>query len=104
MPDFSLSEEQELLQQLAYDFASEEIAPLAGDLDRSGEFPWEVARKAFDVGLMNIIVPEDYGGPGLGTFEDALVTEQLATGCMGITLWFIIITQSTQCFVPILMP
>ena len=95
MPDFSLSEEQELLQQLAYDFAKEEIAPLAGDLDRSGEFPWEVAQKAFDVGLMNIIVPEDYGGPGLGTFEDALVTEQLATGCMGITLCLIINNLAT---------
>ncbi len=90
MVDFALSEEQEALRQLSRDFARQEIAPAASEFDRNGEFPMEIAKKAHDIGLMNIVFPESCGGLGLGTFEDAIVTEELAWGCMGITLALVI--------------
>ncbi len=82
--DFRLSEEQEAFRQLARDFAQREIVPVASQYDESGEFPWEIVRKAHRVGLMNLEVPEEYGGAGLGPFEVALIAEEIAAGCAGI--------------------
>jgi acyl-CoA dehydrogenase len=82
--DFTLNEEQRALQELARDFARTEIEPVAPHHDRTGEFALDVYRKAFEVGLMNTHVPEAYGGPGLGAFENCLIAEELAAGCSGI--------------------
>jgi acyl-CoA dehydrogenase len=82
--DFTLSDEQRALQELAREFARNEIEPVAAHHDRTGEFALDVYRKAFDVGLMNTHIPEGYGGPGLGTFENCLIAEELAAGCSGI--------------------
>ncbi|MFQ6014421.1 MAG: acyl-CoA dehydrogenase family protein [Anaerolineae bacterium] len=83
MIDFSLNEEQEALRQLAREFAQKEVAPVASHYDQTGEFPWEILKKAHEIGLMNLTVPEEYGGGGLGTLEDCLVTEELAAACAG---------------------
>jgi acyl-CoA dehydrogenase len=82
--DFALSEEQRAIRDLAREFARREIAPVAAEYDRSGEFPWPVARKAFEVGLLNLSIPEEYGGGGLSLFDQCLVWEELAAGCAGI--------------------
>jgi alkylation response protein AidB-like acyl-CoA dehydrogenase len=82
--DFRLSEEQEAFRELARDFARREIAPVAAAYDEREEFPWEVVQKAHRAGLMNLEVPEEYGGPGLGPLEVALIAEELAVGCAGI--------------------
>ena len=66
MVDFALTEEQEELRRLAREFAQKDIAPVAMHYDKTGEFPWEVYRKAYDVGLMNPSVPTAYAGGGLG--------------------------------------
>ncbi len=84
MVDFELTEEQQQLRDLAREFASGEIAPRAAHHDQTGEFPREIVRKAWDLGLMNTHVPEAYGGPGLGVFEGALIAEEIAWGCTGI--------------------
>jgi len=83
--DFTLSEEQLALRALAHEFALNEIRPVAPAHDRTGEFPWEVIRKAHGLGLMNLTVPEEYGGGGLREFDECLLTEELAWGCAGIT-------------------
>jgi acyl-CoA dehydrogenase len=83
--DFNLSDEQNALRALAHEFALNEIRPVAPQLDRTGEFPWDVIRKAHKLGLMNLTVPEGYGGGGLREFDECLVTEELAWGCAGIT-------------------
>jgi acyl-CoA dehydrogenase len=84
MIDFSLSEEQQALQELARKFAREEMAPKAAHHDETGEFPREIAKKAWELGLMNTHVPPEYGGLGLGTLDGCIITEELAWGCTGI--------------------
>src|SRR5512144_211462 len=84
MPDFTLTDEQTQIRDLARDFARQEIAPAAAHHDKTGEFPREVCRKAWELGLMNTHIPEAYGGSGLGVFEGCLIAEEVAAACTGI--------------------
>ncbi|XP_032527349.1 medium-chain specific acyl-CoA dehydrogenase, mitochondrial isoform X3 [Danaus plexippus] len=81
---FELSEEQKALQDLARKFTKEEIIPVAAQYDKSGEYPWPIVKKAWEVGLMNGHIPEHCGGLGLGVSDSCLVCEELAFGCAGI--------------------
>jgi acyl-CoA dehydrogenase len=85
MVDFSLTDEQKALQDLAREFAAKEIAPAAAHHDQTGEFPKEVLQKAFDLGLMNTHIPQDFGGLGLGVLDGCLIAEETAHGCTGIS-------------------
>jgi acyl-CoA dehydrogenase len=85
MPDFALSPEQESLRDLARKFARTEMAPHAAECDRIPRFPEEIYRKAFELGLMNLNVPTEYGGSGLGLVEQCLIVEELAYACGGMT-------------------
>jgi acyl-CoA dehydrogenase len=82
--DLSLTEEQQALIQTAREFAKKEVAPNAAHYDETGEFPLDIFKKAWETGLMNIEVPEEVGGLGLGCFEHCLVLEEIAHGCLGI--------------------
>jgi acyl-CoA dehydrogenase len=84
MIDFSLSDEQRALRDLAKDFARNEIAPVAAEYDRQSRHPSDILQKAHEVGLMNMTVPEEYGGAALGMLETCLVSEELAAACSGI--------------------
>jgi acyl-CoA dehydrogenase len=84
MPDFSLTEEQQQLRALAHEFAGKEIVPRAPHHDQTGEFPREICRKAWELGLMNTHIPTEYGGPGLGVLDGCLIAEEVAWGCTGI--------------------
>jgi acyl-CoA dehydrogenase len=84
MIDFSLTEEQVQLQELARKFAKEEIIPKAAHHDQTGEFPREIVKKAWEIGLMNTHVPAEYGGAGLGVLDGCIITEEFAYGCTGI--------------------
>ncbi len=84
MVDFDPTEEQQQLRNLAHEFAANEIVPRAAHHDQTGEFPKEICRKAWELGIMNTHVPEAYGGMGLGVFEGALIAEEIAWGCTGI--------------------
>ena len=64
MVDFTLTDEQKALREMAHDFAEKEIRPVAWEYDRDGTWPQEIIEKAWEVGLMNTHVPEEYGGPG----------------------------------------
>ena len=64
MVDFTLTDEQKALREMAHDFAEKEIRPVAWEYDRDGTWPEEVMRKAWELGLMNGHTPEEYGGPG----------------------------------------
>jgi acyl-CoA dehydrogenase len=83
--NFSITEEQKMIQQLARDFARNEIAPVAEHYDQAHEYPWPVLKKAQELGLTVMNVPEDYGGLGLSLFEEVLVGEELSWGCSGIS-------------------
>jgi acyl-CoA dehydrogenase len=84
MIDFSLTEDQKALQKLARDFAQNEMAPVAAEYDESGEFPWPIIRKAHELGLLNIIIPEEYDGMGGTGIEECILAEELFAGCAGM--------------------
>jgi short/branched chain acyl-CoA dehydrogenase len=100
--DFDLSPEQQLIRSTVRDFATQEIAPVAEELDRTHSFPYEIVAKLGDLGMMGIPFPEEYGGGGGDTLSYALAIEELARvdasvcitvaahtslGTMGIYLW-----------------
>jgi len=82
--DFTLTDEQKALREMAHDFAEKEIRPKAWEYDKDGTWPQDIVEKAHGVGLMNVHVPEEYGGPGLSTLEGCIIEEELAWGCSGI--------------------
>jgi acyl-CoA dehydrogenase len=82
---FSLTKEQQMIQQLARDFAKNEIAPVAEHYDRTHEYPWPVVKKGQELGLTSMSVPEEYGGLGLSLFDEVIVGEELSWGCSGIS-------------------
>ncbi|KAJ1363319.1 hypothetical protein KIN20_023164 [Parelaphostrongylus tenuis] len=83
---FDLSDTQKEIQATALTFAKEEIVPVAAKYDESGEFPWDIVKKAHSIGLMNPQIPEQYGGPGMSSLETTLIVEALSYGCTGIQL------------------
>jgi acyl-CoA dehydrogenase len=84
MVDFTLTDEQKDIKELAHDFAAKEIRPVAWDYDKDSVWPQEIIEKAWEVGLMNNHVPEEYGGPGLDYLTGCLIEEELGWGCSGI--------------------
>ncbi|HWC25502.1 MAG TPA: acyl-CoA dehydrogenase family protein [Solirubrobacteraceae bacterium] len=84
MVDFTLTDEQKALREMARDFATREIRPVAWELDRTGGWPQAIIDKAHDVGLMNTHVPEEYGGAGLSYLDGCIIEEELSWGCSGI--------------------
>jgi acyl-CoA dehydrogenase len=84
MVDFTLTDEQRSLRELAHDFAVKEIRPVAWEYDRESTWPQDIIEKAWDVGLMNSHIPEEYGGAGAGYLDGCLLEEELSWGCSGI--------------------
>ena len=81
---FALTAEQKELRALAREFADNEIRPKAAEYDVHMTHPVDVIAKAHEVGLMNLHVPEEYGGLGLNAFDGMLAGEELNRGCSGI--------------------
>src|SRR6516162_1136697 len=80
-----LTEERRMIQQTARDFAIDEVLPIANKLDPvEGEIPMELRAKMAELGYFGILIPEEFDGLGLGAFEYALVTEELARGWMSV--------------------
>ena len=84
-PAFELTEEQKMLQKMARDFAAKEIIPVAAEFDEHAKFPMEIFHKARELGLVNMNIPEEYGGLGASSMEEVLVAEELGYGCTGIS-------------------
>src|SRR3954447_9221417 len=84
MVDFTLTDEQKNLREMAHDFAANEIRPVAWEYDKEGTWPEDVLRKAHSLGLMNNHAPEEYGGPGPGYLDGCVIEEELAWGCSGV--------------------
>jgi len=84
MISFELSDDQKQLQDIARKFARDEMIPKAEHHDRTGEFPYEVSKKAWELGLMNTHVPAQFGGLGLSVLDGCIITEEIAYGCTGM--------------------
>lgn len=76
--DFRLSDEQQMIQAAAREFAQNEIAPIAAEFDASGEFPADTIAKAGELGFMGIEVPAEYGGTGSDAISYALVIAEIS--------------------------
>ena len=83
MVNFELTDEQLMLQELARNFADEEIKPNASFWDKESIFPRDAIAKANELGLLTLKIPEKYGGGGMGSFEEVLVLEELGRGDPG---------------------
>ncbi|MCU0723304.1 MAG: acyl-CoA dehydrogenase family protein, partial [Planctomycetes bacterium] len=86
--DFDLSENQQMIRDTARDFAEKVLAPRAAELDRAAAFPQENLRALAELGFLGILVPEEFGGAGLGALEHALVLEEINRACAstGVTV------------------
>ncbi|MGC9221668.1 MAG: acyl-CoA dehydrogenase family protein [Solirubrobacteraceae bacterium] len=82
--DFTLTDEQLAMREMAHEFAQQEIRPVAWEFDRDATWPQEIVNKAWETGLMNSHLAESYGGPGLGFLDGAIIEEEISWGCSGI--------------------
>src|SRR5918996_5569530 len=83
---FALTSEQRELRALAREFADKEIRPRAAEYDEHQTHPADLIAKAHELGLMNVHIPEEYGGLGLPGFEGVLIGEELSWGCSGVAV------------------
>ncbi|MFQ6615867.1 MAG: acyl-CoA dehydrogenase family protein [Fidelibacterota bacterium] len=81
MNDLFLTEEHHMLRDMVRDFAANEVAPVAAELDRDGTFPHEIIKKMGELGLMGIPIPESYGGSGMDTMAYATAVYEVAKVC-----------------------
>jgi alkylation response protein AidB-like acyl-CoA dehydrogenase len=79
--DLTLTEEQELTQRAARDFATEKVLPRAAEIDEQGKIPREILREMGALGFMGTYVPERFGGPGLDAVSYALIVEEINRAC-----------------------
>lgn len=81
---FELTPDQIAFKELARSFAKAEIIPVAAKYDKSMEYPQDVFKKAWELGLVNAHIPAEYGGLGLHTVDGCVIGEEIAYGCSGI--------------------
>jgi len=84
--NYDLSEEQNMIKDLACQIAEEKIAPVAAELDEKEEFPHDIMKILAQADLFGVYIPEKYGGIGGGCFEQCLVVEELSKVCAGVAV------------------
>lgn len=99
--DFALDSEHQLFRERFRAFANEVVVPRAAEIDRTGEFPWDVINAAAELGLLGVPIPEEYGGVGADGLAFALLIEEIAGAC-GSTALTIAAHTGLVC-VPLLM-
>jgi butyryl-CoA dehydrogenase len=82
---FELTNDQEMFQKMAREFAERELVPAAKEYDKPGKYPYEIYQKMAPLGLLATMIPEKYGGLGLGVFTWILMLEELAWGSLSLT-------------------
>lgn len=86
--EYFLTEEQQMIKELAAKIADEKIAPIAIEYDEEGKFPHDIVKILADSDLCGVYIPEEYGGLGGGILEMSIVVEELSRACGGISLSF----------------
>lgn len=82
--EFALNEEQKELQELVREFVAKEITPYVAEMDRENHMRDGLIEKAAEMGLLNVLVPEEYDGMGLDSVSIAAIYEELGRGCAGV--------------------
>ena len=84
--DFGLGEQADMLRDSVRDFAGDEIAPRAADIDRSNEFPMDLWRKMGELGILGITVEEEFGGAAMGYLEHCIAMEEVSRASASVGL------------------
>src|SRR6266446_6048239 len=79
--DFELTDEQKLVQKTAADFAKNEVAPKAAEIDHNHRHPKELVARMAELGLLGVAIPEEYGGSGFDTVSYVLAMEEISRAC-----------------------
>ena len=93
--NFDLSEDQIAFQNLASEFAANELAPNAAKWDSDSKFPIDVIKKAGDLGFCSLYISEEDGGMALGRLDASIIIEQLSMGCTSTTAFITIHNMAT---------
>ena len=83
--DYFLTEEQVMIRDLARQISEDKIVPVRGELDETGEFPWEIMKVLAQSDLFGLFIPEEYGGLGKGCMELCIAVEELSRACVGVS-------------------
>lgn len=83
--DYFLTEEQQMIRDLARQIAEEKIVPVRAELDEKGEYPWEIIKVLAQSDMIGLFIPEEYGGLGKGCLELCLAVEELSRACVGVS-------------------
>ena len=78
MPEFEITESMRMVQEMARNFAQQEIKPTVMKYDESQEFPFEIMKKLGELGFLGVIFPEEYGGAGFGYLEYITIIEEIS--------------------------
>jgi len=87
--DFALTEDQQIFQRMVRDFATNEIEPVAAQVDEEEKFPAENVRKMAELGLMGVSIAEEYGGSGGDSMHLVIATEEIARACASTSTIFL---------------
>ena len=82
--DFELTEEQKMIQQMARDFAANEVKPKAPELDKTERHPAEIVQKLAELNMLGIAIPDTYGGGGADIVSYAVALEEISWGCASV--------------------
>ncbi|MGO9378869.1 MAG: acyl-CoA dehydrogenase family protein [Dissulfurispiraceae bacterium] len=83
--DYFLTEEQQMIRDLARQIAEEKIVPVRAELDETGEFPWDIIKVLAQSDMLGLFIPEEYGGLGKGCLELCIAVEELSKACVGVS-------------------
>ena len=98
--DFHLTREQELVRYMMHDFTENEVKPIAAETDKTSTYPRENIEKLFDLGVMGMCVPKEYGGAGADPLASAICIEELSKQCA--STGDIVATHNGLCCDPII--
>ena len=101
MTYYPLNEDEQLIMQTVRDFAREQVAPRAAEIDRTGAFPHDLVKQMGELGLMGVCLPEEYGGAGQSYVLFAMIVEELCKACASTGL--IMDVNISLCAEPILL-
>ncbi len=94
--DFQLNEEQRMLKEMVRDFAKKEITPIAAEIDRSGEFPWECVKKMGRLGIFGLVLPPAFGGTGPDKLSFFTALEEISAASASIALALLCSTGASR--------
>lgn len=83
--DYFLTEEQQMIRDLARQIAEEKVVPARAELDEKNEYPWEIIKTLAQSDMMGLFIPEEYGGLGKGCLELCIAVEEISRACVGVS-------------------